>query len=70
MLTFNDIEKLNLVHHRQKGYARCVVLKGRYRRKRRSTDNVTADAVMQVFARSLKKSARQYSHGLGIKSTH
>ena len=37
------------------------VLKGRCGRKRSSTDNESVDAVMQVFARSPKKSLRQCS---------
>ena len=45
------------------------VLKGRCRTKRSSTDNESADAVMQVFARYPKKSLRQCSHGICIKKS-
>ena len=46
------------------------VLKGRCGRKISSTDNETADAVMQVFLRSPKKLLRQCSREIGIdKST-
>ena len=41
------------------------VLKDRCWRKRSSTDKDIADAVMQVFARSLKKSLRQCSSEIG-----
>ena len=43
------------------------ILKGRCGRKRNSTENESADAVMQVFARSPKKSLRQYSREIGIE---
>ena len=45
------------------------VLKGRCERKRSSTDNESADAVLQVFARSPKKSLRQSSRGIGIEQS-
>ena len=45
------------------------VLKGRCARKRSSTDNEGADAVMQVFARSSKKSLRQCSREIGIEKS-
>ena len=41
------------------------VLEGRCGRKRSSTDNESADAVMQFFARSPKKSLRQCSREIG-----
>ena len=44
------------------------VLKGRCGRKRSSTDNESADAVMQVFARSPKKSLRQCFCEVGIRN--
>ena len=44
-----------------------VVLKGRCGRKRSSTDNENADAVMQVIARSPKISLRQCSREIGIE---
>ena len=43
------------------------VMKGRCGRKRSSTDNESADAVMQVSARFVKKSLRQCSHEIGIE---
>ena len=43
------------------------VLKGRCGRKRSSSDNESADAVMQVFAQSTKKSLRQCSREIGIE---
>ena len=43
------------------------VLKGRCGRKRSSTDNKSADAVMQVFARSPKRSLRQSFREIGIE---
>ena len=47
------------------------VLKGWCGRKRSSTNNESADAVIQVLARSPKKSLRQCSHEIGIdKYTH
>ena len=45
------------------------VLKGRLRKKKQSTDNESANAVMQVFARSPKKSLRQCSHEIGIEKS-
>ena len=45
------------------------VFEGRWGRKRSSTDNESADAVMQVFARSTKKSLRQCSHEIGIEKS-
>ena len=45
------------------------VLKGRCRRKRSSTDNESADAVIQVFARSPKKSLRQCFNEIGIEKS-
>ena len=45
------------------------VLKGRSGRKRRSTDNESAYADMQVFARSSKKSFRQFSSEIGIEKS-
>ena len=45
------------------------VLKGRCGRKKSSTDNESADAVMQVFARSPNKSLRQSSRELGIEKS-
>ena len=42
-----------------------VVLKGRCGRKRSSADNDSADAVMQVFAQSPKKSLRRWDFYLG-----
>ena len=45
------------------------VLKGRCGRKRSSTDNESADAVMQVFARSPKKSLRQCYLEIGIEKS-
>ena len=45
------------------------VLKGRCGRKRSSTDNESADAIMQDFARSSKKSLRQCSHEIGIEKS-
>ena len=45
------------------------VLKGRCGRKRNSTDNESADAVMEVFTRSLKKSLRQCSREIGIEKS-
>ncbi|KAJ4432583.1 hypothetical protein ANN_21206 [Periplaneta americana] len=41
------------------------VLKGRCGRKRSSTDNESADAIMQAFAQSPKKSMRQCSREIG-----
>ena len=43
------------------------MLKDRCGRKRSSTDNESADAVMQVFARSPNKSLRQCFREIGIK---
>ena len=45
------------------------VLKGRCGRKRSSTDNESTDAVMQVFARSPKKSLRQCFREIGIEKS-
>ena len=45
------------------------VLKGRCRRKRSSTDNRSADVVMQVFGRPLKKSSSQCSREIGIEKS-
>ena len=45
------------------------VLNGRCRRKRSSTDNESADAVMEVFARSPKKSLRYCSREIGIEKS-
>ena len=45
------------------------VLKGRCERKRSSTDNESADAVMQVFVRSPKKSLRHCSCEFGIEKS-
>ena len=45
------------------------VLKGRCGRKRCSNDNKSADAVMQVFARSPKESLRQYSREIRIEKS-
>ena len=45
------------------------VLKSQCRRKRSSTDNESADAVMQVFARSPKKSLRYRSREFGIEKS-
>ena len=45
------------------------LLKGRWGRKRSSTDNKSANAVMQVFARSPKKSLRQCSREIGIEKS-
>ena len=45
------------------------VLKARCGRKRSPTDNESADAVMQVFARSPKKSSRQCSREIGIEES-
>ena len=45
------------------------VFKGRCGRKRNSTDNESADAVVQVFARSPKKSLRQCSREIGIEKS-
>ena len=45
------------------------VLKGRCGRKRSTTDKESADAVMQVFARSPKKSLRQCSREIGIEKS-
>ena len=45
------------------------VLKGRCGRKRSSTDNERADAVMPVFARSPKKSLRQCSRETCIEKS-
>ena len=44
-------------------------LKGRCGRKRSSTDTESADAVMQVFARSPNKSLRQCSREIGIEKS-
>ena len=43
------------------------VLKGLCGRKRSSTDNESADAVKEVFARSPKKSSRQCFREIGIE---
>ena len=45
------------------------VLKGRGGRKKSSTDNESVNAVMQVFARSPKKSLRQFSRKIGIQNS-
>ena len=45
------------------------LLKGRCGRKRSSTDNGSADTVMQVFARFPKKSLRLCSCGIGIEKS-
>ena len=45
------------------------VFEGRCGRNRSSTDNESADAVMQVSARSPKKSLRQCSREIGIKKS-
>ena len=45
------------------------VLKGWCGRKRSSTDNESADTVMQVFARSPKKSLRQCSREIGVEKS-
>ena len=45
------------------------VLKGRCGRKRSSTDNESADAVMQVFARSPKKPLKQCSREIDIEKS-
>ena len=67
LLKLNDVGGLNLVHHHQHGVTITRirdkfevdgivqdVLKGRYGRKRSSTDNKSADEVKQIFARSPK----------------
>ena len=46
------------------------LLKGWGRIKRNSTDNESADAIMQFFARPLKKSLRQCSRGIGIVESY
>ena len=43
------------------------VLKGQYEINKSSTDKESADAVVQVFARSPKKSFRQFSREIGIE---
>ena len=49
---------------------RCkILLKGRCGRKRSSTDNESAEAVIQVFSRSPKKSLGQFSREIGIKKS-
>ena len=45
------------------------MLKGRYGRKRRSPDNESADAVMQVFARTTNKSLRQCYREISIEKS-
>ena len=45
------------------------VLKVRCGRQRSSTDKESGDVVMQVFARSPKKSLRQYSREIGIEKS-
>ena len=45
------------------------VLKDRCGKKRSSTESESGDAVMQVFARSPKKSLRQCSREIGIKKS-
>ena len=45
------------------------VLKGRCGRNGSSTDNESADAFMQVFARSPKKALRQCSSEIGIEKS-
>ena len=81
LLKCNDVGRLNLVTTTNKGNnnknPRQVevdgtvqdVLKGPYGRKRSSTDNESADAVMQVFARSTKKSLRQCSREIGVEKS-
>ena len=44
-------------------------MKGRCGKKRSSIDNESVDAVMQVFARSPKKSLRQCSREIGIEKS-
>ena len=46
-----------------------VMLKGRCGRKRSSNDNESADAFMQVFSRSPKKSLRQCSLEIDIEKS-
>ena len=45
------------------------VLKNPWGRKRISTDNESAEAVIQGFARSPKKSLRRFSHEIGIEKS-